>query len=110
MIDWTRVAELRDEIGPEDFAEVAELFLMEVEDTLSRLASAQDDAPQLQELMHFLKGSALNLGFSDLANTCSAAEKTAATGICAVDIPQLKSLYGQSRHLFEAEFARRFAA
>ncbi len=27
MIDWTRVEELRDEIGPEDFAEVAELFL-----------------------------------------------------------------------------------
>ena len=44
MIDWTRVEELRNEIGPEDFAEVAELFLMEVEDTLSRLGTAKNDA------------------------------------------------------------------
>lgn len=70
MIDWTRVAELRAEIGAEDFDEVAELFLMEVEDTLSRLSRASADVTQMQELLHFLKGSALNLGFSDMS-TCA---------------------------------------
>ena len=31
MIDWTRVSELRDEIGAEDFGDVVEIFLEEVE-------------------------------------------------------------------------------
>lgn len=110
MIDWTRVSELRNEIGPEDFAEVAELFLMEVEDTLSRLNRAENTASDMQDLMHFLKGSALNLGFSDLSDICSRAESAAAQGELTVDIAQLNSLYRQSRSLFETEFAQRFAA
>lgn len=110
MIDWTRVAELRNEIGAEDFSEVAELFLMEVEDTLSRLDAAQNDPAQMQELMHFLKGSALNLGFAKLADICSAAELSATRGAGAVDAPHLKQLFSQSRQLFEAEYAERFAA
>lgn len=110
MIDWARVTELRDEIGPEDFAEVAELFLLEVEDTLSRLESAANDAVQMQELLHFLKGSALNLGFSDVATACSKGETDASEGKTPVDIAKLKSLYTQSRRLFETEYARRFAA
>lgn len=110
MIDWTRVEALRDEIGPEYFAEVAELFLMEVEDTLSRLTGAENDSQAMRDLMHFLKGSALNLGFSQLAETCSAAEIAAAQGRTDANMPCLKSLYEQSRLLFEAEFAQRFAA
>ncbi len=110
MIDWTRVAELRREIGAEDFSEVAELFLMEVEDTLSRLDGAQNDPAQMQELMHFLKGSALNLGFAKLAEICSAAEFSATRGAGTVDARHLKQLFSQSRKLFEAEFAERFAA
>ena len=31
MIDWTKVTELREEIGDEDFQEVVELFLEEVD-------------------------------------------------------------------------------
>ncbi len=110
MIDWTRVADLRGEIGAEDFEEVAELFLMEVEDTLSRLNGAATDAAQMQELMHFLKGSALNLGFSDLSAVCSSGEEDAAKGQITVDIAQLKDLYAQSRGLFESEYTQRFAA
>jgi HPt (histidine-containing phosphotransfer) domain-containing protein len=110
MIDWTRVADLRGEIGAEDFEEVAELFLMEVEDTLSRLNGAATDAAQMQELMHFLKGSALNLGFSDLSAVCSSGEEDAAEGQITVDIAQLKDLYAQSRALFESEYTQRFAA
>lgn len=110
MIDWTRVTELRDEIGAEDFEEVAELFLMEVEDTLSRLDDAADSATQMQELMHFLKGSALNLGFSTLSDICSKGESDAAMGRISVDIPALKTLYAQSRDFFETEYPQRFAA
>lgn len=110
MIDWARVAELRDEIGPEDFDEVAELFLMEVEDTLSRLNGAADDAPQMQELMHFLKGSTLNLGFCDMSAMCDQAEADAAQGKVTVDIHRLKDLYVKSRAFFETEYAQRFAA
>ena len=110
MIDWTRVAELRDEIGPEDFEEVAELFLMEVEDTLSRLTGAAKDARQMQEYMHFLKGSALNLGFSDMSDICSKGEADAANGHLSVEIDHLKSLYGQSRSVFETGYAQRFVA
>ena len=110
MIDWTRVAELRDEIGPEDFDEVAELFLMEVEDTLGQLSGAKDDAAQMQDLLHFLKGSALNLGFSAVSEMCNAGEQDAAKGHVTVDIGGLKSLYTQSRAEYEAEYQKRFAA
>ncbi|WP_292292161.1 Hpt domain-containing protein [Marivita sp.] len=110
MIDWIRVAELRDEIGPEDFEEVAELFLLEVEDTLSRLPGAMNDTAQMQEYMHFLKGSALNLGFCDVTDLCSQGESDAAAGRLTVDIHRLKDLYVQSRAVFEAGYAKRFAA
>ena len=38
MIDWSRVEELRDKIGAEDFDEVVELFLSEVEDRIDLAA------------------------------------------------------------------------
>lgn len=110
MIDWTRVSELRDEIGPEDFEEVAELFLLEVEDTLSRLSGAANDPAHMQELLHFLKGSALNLGFRAVSDLCNQGEQDAANGTLSVDISELKTLYATSRRTFETEFARHFAA
>ncbi|MCK0151251.1 Hpt domain-containing protein [Marivita sp. S6314] len=110
MIDWTRVAELRDEIGAEDFEEVAELFLMEVEDSLSRLDAGTGDAVQMQELMHFLKGSALNLGFSDVSTLCSQAEADAAQGKLTINPEELRALYAKSRQAFETEYPTRFAA
>ena len=47
MIEWDRVAELRDEVGAEDFAEVVELFLDEVEATLARIVRVH--YPQIKE-------------------------------------------------------------
>lgn len=110
MIDWARVTELRDEIGPDDFDEVAELFLLEVEDTLSRLEGAMNDPPLMQEHLHFLKGSALNLGFREMSAICSAGEADAAQGRVTVDPMELKAVYRSSRTVFETEYARRFAA
>ncbi|SHH60632.1 Hpt domain-containing protein [Marivita hallyeonensis] len=110
MIDWTRVAELRDEIGAEDFDEVAELFLLEVEDTLNRLDKDGNDIVRTQELLHFLKGSALNLGFRDVSQMCSQGEIDAANGVLSVNAAELRKLYCDSRALFEREMATRFAA
>ncbi|MCZ4352067.1 Hpt domain-containing protein [Roseovarius aestuarii] len=79
MIDWGRVAELRDEIGAEDFGDVIDLFLDEVE---GEIASLQSGCPkeELESKLHFLKGSALNLGFNSFSNLCQAGETAAASG------------------------------
>ena len=73
MIDWKRVADLRDEIGSEDFEEVLPLFLEEVLGVMDTLRDAPD-LSRLEEDMHFLKGAALNLGFEAFTNLCSAGE------------------------------------
>jgi len=76
MISWDRVNELRDEVGSEDFAEVAEIFLEEVDEVMDRLRATPDPSTYEAEL-HFLKGSALNLGFEALSGLCSKGEKAA---------------------------------
>ena len=42
MIDWARVSELRDEVGAEDFDEVVELFLEEVDEAIAALRDLTD--------------------------------------------------------------------
>ena len=79
MIDWHRVRELQDEVGADDFAEVVELFLEEADEVIERLEACA--APEtLEAEYHALKGSALNLGFQDLAEICAKAERQAAAG------------------------------
>ena len=51
MIDWERIIVLRDEVGAEDFGEVVELFLDEVEEVISRLR-ATPDMSTLEEDLH----------------------------------------------------------
>lgn len=105
MIDWRRVEELREEIGADGFSEVADMFLDEAEQAVRALQSglaAGDIAAQL----HFLKGSALNLGLSDLAAICQEGERKAATGEGgAIDIGQVASVYRDSR----SQLVRRLA-
>lgn len=79
MIDWGRVETLFEEIGGEDFHEVVQIFLEESDSVIARLESAPDPA-RYEEDLHFLKGSALNLGFSDLAALCQVGERQAAAG------------------------------
>ena len=69
MINWARFEELRHEIGEDGIGEVVEIFLEEVEETLGQLSEPQSDADRAASL-HFLKGSALNLGFDDVARLC----------------------------------------
>jgi HPt (histidine-containing phosphotransfer) domain-containing protein len=69
MIDWERVSELRGMVGEEDFAEVVTIFLDEVDDVLARLG-LEKTSEGYRAGLHLLKGSALNLGFRDLAALC----------------------------------------
>jgi len=100
MIDWPRVTELRDEIGAEDFDDVVELFLEEVEIKIEELRKgAPEDT--LETKLHFLKGSALNLGFSEFSTICQSGETAAVQGnFKAINIPATLASYDRSRRAF----------
>ena len=97
MIDWERVQELRDEIGEADFAEVVTLFLEEVAEVVDRLRSRPDPST-FEEDLHFLKGSALNLGFAEFGALCQQGETLAADGRATeVDLAPLLRCFDASR-------------
>ncbi|MFP4043627.1 MAG: histidine kinase [Rhodosalinus sp.] len=96
MIDWTRVTELHREVGAEDFEEVVTLFVEEVEAALDAL-DHDDPSP---EHLHFLKGSALNLGFTALAQQCAPPGNTAA----------LRACFAESKASFLSQLQQRLAA
>jgi len=100
MIDWTRVTDLRAEIGNDEFPEVAALFLDEVDTVIARLRAA-DPATVGGEDLHFLKGSALTLGFTALADACAQGEARLSGGTAA-DIPALVGVFDASRAAFLA--------
>ncbi|MAQ85936.1 Hpt domain-containing protein [Psychromarinibacter halotolerans] len=102
MIDWTRVEELKSEIGADAFIEVADLFLEETDEVVVTLDTPAPDSV-VRERLHFLKGSALNLGFQEMADLCSRGERLAAAGQSAdVDTAQIVSVYAESKSLFLA--------
>ena len=109
MIDWNRVSELRDEVGADDFDEVVDLFLGEVECELAEL-SDPGDAAALESRLHFLKGSALNLGFSAFADLCQTGETAARNGAGdMIDLQGVNQCYQSSKAEFLAQL-RQFAA
>lgn len=100
MIDWPRIATLRDEIGTDCFDEVVALFLEEVEDSVARLRAGLP-ADKLGPELHFLKGCALNLGFSEFSELCQAGEALSASGNTDhVDVPAILVSYGKSKAAF----------
>ncbi|MFK7939610.1 MAG: Hpt domain-containing protein [Roseovarius sp.] len=110
MIDWSRVDELRDEIGKEDFDEVVEIFMDEVEETIAVIAGDVPD-DQLEGHLHFLKGSALNLGFRDFSSLCQAGETAAAQGqFDLIDLPKVIDSYERSKVEFLDALTERHAA
>ena len=76
MIDWQRVDELRGEVGEEDFAEVLEMFFDEVAEVLGGLGN--DGAAATRRDLHFLKGSAMNIGLSEVSSLCRNCEASIA--------------------------------
>ena len=101
MIDWKRIDELRSEIGEDTFTEVAELFVEEVDQVISQLRVGEPER-NLHDTMHFLKGCALNLGFTTFGKLCLKNEKLLETGEESVDLASVLHCYDQSR----AEFVR----
>lgn len=105
MIDWTRVMELRDEVGPSEFEPVLELFMDEVEEIVMRLSHS--DPAKLARDLHFLKGSAWNLGFSEFGSLCQSTETR-----CLRDKPadlcvrEIITCYARSKQLFMRDLAR----
>lgn len=96
MIDWTRVTELRDEIGADDFGEVVDMFLEETDEVIARL-NPGDAAKSLEADMHFLKGAALNLGFAAFAALCQEGERRAALGEAGLNIAAVQDCYALSK-------------
>ncbi|WP_431297747.1 Hpt domain-containing protein [Tabrizicola sp. BL-A-41-H6] len=110
MIDWNRVEQLRDEIGADDFLDVAGMFLEEADQTIE-LLSAGPPPGQIGSLLHFLKGSALNLGLADLARLCQDGEKLALSGDAdQFDRGHLTAVYTASRAAFIARLPNESAA
>lgn len=102
MICWSRVNELRDEVGCEDFDEVLEIFFEEVDEVIDRLRASPN--PKTYEAdLHFLKGSALNLGFSEFAELCGKGEKTASENNAeSIDLSAVFQSYENSQSEFSA--------
>lgn len=100
MIDWHRVTELKTDVLGDDFAEVFLLFLEEVEEVLSRLRE-NTDLSKFEEDFHFLKGSAVNVGFTEFGELCQAAEKAASSGEAArIDVESVIAAYEASVSAF----------
>ncbi|WP_339108654.1 Hpt domain-containing protein [Thioclava sp. GXIMD4216] len=100
MIDWDRVAELQSEIGADGFGEVVELFMDEVEGVVMRLGTRPE---KLEEDLHFLKGSAWNLGFRAFGVMCQEGERLSAAGRSSeVDVSAILDIYAASKKDFMA--------
>ncbi|MEV8467963.1 Hpt domain-containing protein [Fluviibacterium sp. DFM31] len=78
-MDWARLDELRDEVGAEALDEIVEMFMAEIEDLATKLRT-QPDMATLGADLHFLRGAALNLGFTPLAEACQTGELLARQG------------------------------
>lgn len=111
MIDWSRVNELVEEIGAEDFDEVVTLFLEEVGSAITALEAAAANPVVVEEQMHFLKGAALNLGFESLAQLCMKGEKAAGANRPEVVSPaEVRKCFAASSALFEKDRGDKLAA
>ncbi len=83
-INWHRIMELRSELGDDSVDEIVDAFLEEVADAIGQIdPNAALDT--LESDMHFVKSSALNLGFAGLAELCHEGERLAASGARPID-------------------------
>ena len=99
MIDWDRITELRAEVGEEDFAEVVEMFLEEVDEALERLFRSDDEG--IAKDLHFIKGSALNIGLSDVSIICRSVEtKLRESPAADADLRALLTAFHKAKAVF----------
>ena len=106
MIDWNRVSELREEVGEADFGEVLDMFFEEVAAVLEELGSGSTDATKSE--LHFLKGSAMNIGMSDVSSLCREFETAlAADPKEVVDIDAIRQAFLASKEAIASAQTRR---
>jgi HPt (histidine-containing phosphotransfer) domain-containing protein len=97
VISTERLDELRSEVGDDDFGEIVSLFIAESDAIVSRLADVPNPA-EAEELLHALKGSALNLGFDHLAALCNEGEgRWAGTDAWGMKVDRIAEVYEQSK-------------
>lgn len=96
MVNWDRITELQEEVGEDDLAEVLVLFCEEVEEALGALATT--DAAKLKGHLHFLKGSAMNIGLDQVSTLCREAEQSLTSDPNAiVSVDTIRSAYQSAR-------------
>ncbi len=104
MINWTRVRALRNDVGADEFEEIVDIFLDEVDDIAANLRTVTDDHG-LELHLHALKNAALNLGFIDLSDLCQKAEAQAGSGQAAsVDLKSLFTCLDTSLSQFKTQW------
>ena len=102
MINTNRIQELKDEVGEDDLDEVIALFCEEVEEVLEILEATPPDKMAAQ--LHFLKGSALNIGLEAVSDLCRQEEQFLKSDPDrATDVAAIKSTYGQSKQALFAQ-------
>lgn len=100
MIDRTRLDGLREDIGAEDFADLACVFVAEMTEHLDRLRG--DPARATAADFHFLRGSAANLGLAAMAVACGEAEAACRVG-ASPDIAAIAAIFARSIEAIAAD-------
>ena len=96
MINTARIDELREEVGPNDLDEVIELFCEEVEEVLATLPETPQS--EIPAQLHFLKGSALNIGLDQVSDLCRTEELRLKSDPTTVpDIGAIRQAYDAAR-------------
>jgi len=92
MINKDRIEELREEVGEDELDEVIELFCEEVEDVLRDLRNVSQT--EIAAQLHFLKGSAANIGLDGVSDICRQQESLLSESPnAALDISAIISTY-----------------
>ncbi len=110
MIDWQRVQQLQSEVGAEELDEVVEIFLEEVDTVLARMVN-MPTPETLEQDLHFLKGSAMSLGFRKLSNLCRDGESASRKNLAdTVSLTEISECYEASKQVFLEQLPTQLAS
>ena len=105
MIDWKRLCEMHRELGDPDFRTILGLFLDEIEDAVARLDAVPPEG--LETRLHFIKGSAWNIGLAEFGRLCQSCEGQVVRGRAdQVHAAALADSYAMSRQILMRDLDR----
>ena len=103
LINWSRIEALKEDVGREDVKEVIDLFINEIQQVIDKIP-AQMEAENIADDLHFLKGSALSLGFQELSCVCQTGyEAFSKTPRGAFEIDNVRACFETSKAEFDAK-------